>query len=104
MNAVAKFLSAAAVAAGLSAAPAAAQPAVPPPLTRPVPYPPAPWHPPRVDYDFAVYVRSPHGHWRYYGAYETRRQAEWTERRLEARGYRAKVVPFRDGPVWASGR
>lgn len=113
MTTVTKLLTAAVLTAGPDAT-ATAHP-VPSPLAQgqrfapgePTPGRPFPPHHgphrPPADYDYAVYVRSPWGGWRYHGTYETRWQAERAEAWLEARGHRAKVVPFRDGPAWSHG-
>src|SRR5436190_2244738 len=55
--------------------------------------------PPRVDYDFVVYVGHWHrGHidWERYGRYETRWQAERAERSLERQGYRVRIEEVYD--------
>lgn len=55
--------------------------------------------PPHVDYDFVVYVgyrHRDHFHWERYGRYETRREAERAEWRLERQGYRVRIEEVRD--------
>lgn len=61
-------------------------------------------HPPRVDYDYIVYVghrHRDHIHWEFYGRYETYHEARRVERRLEDRGLRARIEEVRDRrPRW----
>ena len=58
-------------------------------------FPPSYPQPPRVDYDYVVFVQ--HGyHWHRYGRYETRWQAERAVRHLEYQGYTAYVQVVRD--------
>ena len=67
------------------------------PFPRPFP---GPNHPDRrYDRDYVVYVRH-RGHWDFYGRYETRGEAERVERRLEYRGYRARIEVVESGPRW----
>jgi hypothetical protein len=63
----------------------------------PGPHHPGPFPPRHADHDFVVYVKHPfHGHWRFYGKYETRHQAERVEFLLERRGYRARIERVHD--------
>lgn len=69
------------------------------PLGGPIGGPVGGFVPPRVDYDFVVYVgyrHRDHFHWERYGRYETRREAERVEWFLERQGYRARVEAVRD--------
>lgn len=109
MSHVAKYLSAAAVGIGTLLAGGAARAGD----IRPVPVVAAApvvefarpgwpgYRPPVHCHDYAVYVRSGgHHHWRYYGTYETRGQAERVEHRLRHAGYLARVVPVGERPYF----
>ena len=57
------------------------------------------FHPPRVDCDYVVYVgRWHHGHidWERYARFETLREAQHAERRLERDGFRVRIDEVRD--------
>ena len=53
------------------------------------------FHPPRVDFDYVVFVQR-HGCWERYGRYETLHEARRIERRLERDGYFVRVEEVRD--------
>ncbi|MBN9118423.1 MAG: hypothetical protein J0I06_04540 [Planctomycetes bacterium] len=57
------------------------------------------FHPPRVDYDFVVFVQRHHG-WERYGRYETLFEARRIERQLERDGFRVRVEEVRDRRPW----
>ena len=56
--------------------------------------------PPRVDYDYVVYIQNRHGCWERYGRYETFHEARRVERFLERDGFRVRIEEVRDRRHW----